>query len=145
MRLRFTALTFAVACTPSPLVSRTLEPALTPSALAADCATITPSSSSFSEPVLPTPDVPSMPDETGCNVTISPKSDRCFSGTATSWMLSLPLLPALPLSPSPLPATVKSPDSMRTSRDDVTRPSDATFVRIADASESSETTIRSYW
>ena len=84
IRLRFTALTFAVACTPSPLVNRTLLPVAMPSELAADCATITPSSSSFSEPFPPTLDVPNIPECTGCNVTILPRSDNRFSGTATS-------------------------------------------------------------
>ncbi len=88
---------------------------------------------------------PSMPDETGCNVTISPKSDRCFSGTATSWMLSLPLLPALPLSPSPLPATVKSPDFYAQIQRLGDAPACATFLRIAVASIVLATTIRSYW
>ena len=156
MRLRFTAATFATACTPSPLVSRTLPPAVTPNAFAADCATITPSSSNFREPALPASEEPSIPVLTGCNVTIAPKSDSRFSGTVISWMLALPPFELPPFeSPAFLPAssefpalpfpTVRSPDSTRTSSDDVTRPSEATLARISSASESPETTIRSYW
>ena len=93
MRLRTTAATFILARLLPPLLTVTVSPVCTPNELAADCATITPLSSSVTVPPpdapkkLGSPNHPSSPASS--KVTISFNLFSELLGTAINWMVSL--------------------------------------------------------